>query len=61
MTMALGPHAFFIVAAYTVTALVMLGLVLRAVVDHRMQVRRLADLELRGMRRRSGTAGQANG
>jgi heme exporter protein D len=52
--MNLGPHAFFIVAAYAVTALVVAALILRAVVDHRAQVRALAELEGRGMRRRSG-------
>jgi heme exporter protein D len=51
--MSLGPHAFFIAAAYGVTALVVLGLVARAVVNHRVQARRLAELEARGMRRRS--------
>jgi heme exporter protein D len=51
--MSLGPHAFFIAAAYGVTALVVLGLVARAIVDHRIQARRLAELEARGMRRRS--------
>ena len=51
--MNLGPHAFFIAAAYGVTALVVLGLVARAIVDHRVQVRRLAEIEARGMRRRS--------
>jgi heme exporter protein D len=52
--MSLGPHAFFIAAAYAATALVVLGLVARAVVDHRVQARRLAELEARGIRRRSG-------
>jgi heme exporter protein D len=51
--MNLGPHAFFIAAAYVVTALVVLVLVARAIVDHRIQARRLAELEARGMRRRS--------
>ena len=51
--MILGPHASFIAAAYMVTALVVLGLVARAIVDHRIQARRLAELEARGMRRRS--------
>jgi len=51
--MTLGPHALFIAAAYGVTALVVLGLVARAVVDHRLQARRLAELEARGVRRRS--------
>jgi heme exporter protein D len=57
--MNLGPHAFFIAAAYVVTALVVLGLVARAIVDHRIQARRLAELEARGMRRRSAGSGAA--
>ncbi len=51
--MDLGPHAFFIIAAYGVTAVIVAGLVIRAVHDHRAQVRALADLEGRGLRRRS--------
>ena len=51
--MDLGPHAFFILAAYGAAALVVLGLVARAVLDHRAQVRALARLEARGARRRS--------
>jgi heme exporter protein D len=51
--MDLGPHAFFIIAAYAVTAIVVGGLILRAVLDHRAQLRALAELEGRGMRRRS--------
>jgi len=49
----MSPHAGFILAAYAVTALVMGGLVLRAVLDHRAQSRALAELEARGARRRS--------
>ena len=49
----MGPHAAFIVAAYGVTALVLGGLILRAVLDHRAQTRALADLEARGAGRRS--------
>jgi heme exporter protein D len=56
--MDLGPHAFFIVAAYAVTALVLAALVLRAVIDHRAQVRALAELEGRGVRRRSGVGAE---
>jgi heme exporter protein D len=51
--MDLGPHAFFIVAAYVVTALIVAGLIGRAVLDHRAQLRALADLEDRGIRRLS--------
>ena len=39
--------------SYVVTALVVAGLILRAVIDHRIQVRALADLEARGVGRRS--------
>ena len=51
--MDLGPHAFFIVASYVATALILLGLILRAVLDHRAQLRALGELERRGIRRRS--------
>lgn len=51
--MDLGPHAFFIVAAYGVTAVIIGALILRAVLDQRAQEQALADLERRGMRRRS--------
>jgi heme exporter protein D len=46
-------HAGFILASYAVTVLVVGGLILRAVLDHRAQVRALADLESRGIGRRS--------
>ena len=46
-------HAGFIAAAYLATALVLAGLILWIVVDGRAQRRRLADLEVRGVRRRS--------
>ncbi len=51
--MNLGPHAFFIIAAYAVTAVIVGGLILRAVLDHRAQLRALAELGQRGVRRRS--------
>jgi heme exporter protein D len=51
--MDLGAHAFFIMAAYAATAFVMAALILRAVLDHRIQVRALAELEARGVTRRS--------
>jgi heme exporter protein D len=46
-------HTFFIVVSYVLTALVIAGLVARAVIDHRAQVRALAELESRGIGRRS--------
>ena len=51
--MDLGPHAFFIIAAYLASAVILGGLIIRAVLDHRAQLRALAELEGRGMRRRS--------
>jgi len=46
-------HGFFIAFSYILTALVIAGLILRAVVDHRAQLRALAELESRGIGRRS--------
>jgi heme exporter protein D len=51
--MALGPHATFIVAAYAVATLVIAGLIIWVLIDHRAQRRLLADLEKRGVTRRS--------
>lgn len=52
--MDLGPHAFYIAAAYAVTTLIVAGLILRAVLDHRAQSRALGDFADRGVHRRSG-------
>ena len=49
----MGAYAFFVLGSYAVTALVVAALVLRAVLDHRAQVRALSEFEARGMRRRS--------
>jgi heme exporter protein D len=46
-------HTFFIAFSYALTALVIAGLALRAVIDHRIQTRALAELEARGVSRRS--------
>ena len=51
--MDLGPHAFYIVAAYVAAAIILCGLILWMVLDHRAQRRALAELEGRGVRRRS--------
>ncbi|MEH3144552.1 MAG: heme exporter protein CcmD [Methylobacterium frigidaeris] len=48
--MDLGPHAAFILGAYAFAALVVLGLILHAALDHRAQRRALASLQ----RRREG-------
>ncbi len=49
----MGNHTFFIALSYALTALVVAGLTVRAVIDHRSQVRALAELESRGVSRRS--------
>jgi heme exporter protein D len=48
-------HAGFIAAAYIVTAVVLGLLVLWVIADGRLQRRRLAALEARGIRRRSAS------
>jgi heme exporter protein D len=52
----LGPHAIFILAAYGVTFLAVTALALAIVGDDLKQRRLLADLERRGIRRRSAAA-----
>ena len=51
--MDLGAHAGFILDAYAAAALVVAGLIAWVVLDHRAQRRALAELEARGVRRRS--------
>jgi len=51
--MSLGPHADFIVASYAVTALVVAVLIAWIATDFSAQKRVLADLEQRGVTRRS--------
>jgi heme exporter protein D len=51
-----GAHAGFIIAAYAVTVLVLVAMVAWIVSDGRAQRRRIADLEARGIRRRSSGA-----
>lgn len=51
--MNLGPHADFILAAYAVSAIVIVGLIAWVIADHRAQMRALAELDARGVRRRS--------
>lgn len=47
----LGPHAAFIVAAYTIAAVVLGALIAWVALDYRMQRRLLNDLETRSPRR----------
>jgi len=51
--MDLGPHAAFIIGAYAAVAIGTLLLIGFSYFDARRTARRLADLEARGIRRRS--------
>ncbi len=51
--MSLGPHATFIIAAYGLALGVIVALIAWIIADHRRQRRTLADLERRGVTRRS--------
>jgi heme exporter protein D len=55
--MDLGPHWAFIVTAYALMIVIVAGLIGWVLVDHRLQVRTLTDLEARGLRRRSNRGG----
>jgi heme exporter protein D len=52
----LGPHAIFILATYGVTFVAVAALAFAIVDDDRKQRRLLAELERRGIRRRSASA-----
>jgi heme exporter protein D len=49
----LGPHAGFIESAYAIAAAIVVGLITWVVLDRRQQSRSLAELEARGLTRRS--------
>ena len=52
----LGPHGAFIVAAYAIAALVVIALIAWVIADHAAQRRLLADLDPRGLTRRSSSS-----
>lgn len=54
--MDLGPHASFIVAAYVATFTIVGLLMAWLAYDGKVQRRRIAELEARGVRRRSAAA-----
>ena len=56
LTMSEATQTGFILAAYTTAAIVVAGLCLWVMLDYRAQRRRLADLERRGVTRRSAAA-----
>lgn len=49
-----GPHAGFIIASYAIAFAVVAGLIVWAVLDHRLTRQALERLEARGGRRRTG-------
>jgi heme exporter protein D len=51
--MDLGPHAGFIIAAYITTGAMVAALIMWVIADHAAQKRALAELERRGITRRS--------
>ena len=53
MSIDLGPHASFILAAYGVALLVLIVLIAWIALDYRAQRRRVAELESQGVTRRS--------
>jgi heme exporter protein D len=55
----LGPHAIFIWSAYGVTFVTVVALAFSIIADDRWQRGQLADLERRGIRRRSAPASSA--
>ena len=57
----LGPHAIFILAAYSVTFVTIAALTFAIVEDDRKQRRILAELEAKGVRRRSAAPKPAPG
>jgi heme exporter protein D len=54
--MSLGPHADFILAAYAAAFVIVGAMIAWIVMDHRHQLRILAQLEARGVTRRSAAA-----
>lgn len=54
--MDLGPHAAYIWACFAITGVIVAGLTIWLVLDGRRQLRLIAELEARGVRRRSDTA-----
>ena len=56
--MTLGPHADFIIASYVAVAAVVAALIVWVIADYRRQRAVLADLEQRGIARRSAATGE---
>ena len=56
--MNLGPNAAFIIGAYSAALLIVAALIAWVIVDNRRQRQLLADLEARGITRRSDRAAE---
>jgi heme exporter protein D len=57
----LGPHADFIEVAYLIAIAIVAALIAWVILDRRRQSRSLADLEARGLTRRSERGGAPSG
>jgi heme exporter protein D len=57
--MDLGTHWAFIIWAYALAVVVVAGLIVWVVTDYKVQRQTLADLEARGLRRRSRSGKEA--
>jgi heme exporter protein D len=57
--MDLGPHAGFIVITYGLAILIVGAMMAWVLIDHRRQLRSLAELEARGVTRRSPSPARA--
>ena len=58
--MDLGPHAAFIVGAYTVAILIVAAMIAWVRIDYRRQMEILAKLEAHGVTRRSDRTGEGS-
>jgi heme exporter protein D len=58
--MDLGPNSAFIVAAYAVAVLIVAAMIAWVGIDHRRQMKILAELEARGVTRRSERTGEGS-
>lgn len=58
--MNLGPHAGFIVSAYAIAVVIIATMVVWVLIDHRRQMRILAELEAQGVTRRSDRKGEGD-
>ena len=57
--MSVGPYAVFILSAYGAAALIVIAMIAWVALDHRRQARALAELEARGITRRSDRRDEA--